>query len=195
MIRGYLKHRKKLSEGPWQRWDELPPVTIQLPLYNERFVVERLIEETVKLEYPKHLLQIQVLDDSTDETHAFTEALVARYQALGHNIEYRYRTNRYGFKAGALQEGLKTVTGDFIAVFDADFLPPADFLKRTMDFFTDPEVGIVQTRWTYLNRHYNLLTEVEAMLLTATSSSSMEPAMAAGCSSISTELRESYAGR
>lgn len=165
MIRGYLKHRKKLTEGPQARWEQLPPVTIQLPLYNEKFVVERLIEETLKMEYPKHLLQIQVLDDSTDETHPFTEALVERCRTMGYPIEYRHRTNRHGFKAGALQEGLKTATGDFVAVFDADFLPPSDFLQRTVHFFTDPQVGVVQTRWTYLNRDYNVLTEVEAMLL------------------------------
>ena len=165
MIRGYLKSRKKLTEGPAQRWENLPPVTIQLPLYNEKFVVERLIEETLKMDYPRHLLQVQVLDDSTDETHPFTEALVARYQAMGEPIEYRHRTNRHGFKAGALQEGLESATGEFVAVFDADFIPPTDFLRRTMDFFTDPKVGVVQTRWTYLNRGYNLLTEIQGMLL------------------------------
>lgn len=165
MIREYLKHRKKLSDGPTARWKELPRVTIQLPLYNEKYVVERLLEETLKMDYPRDRLQIQVLDDSTDETHPFTEALVERYRALGHPIEYRHRTNRYGFKAGALQEGLKTATGEFVAIFDADFVPPPDFLRRTIDYFTDPQVGVVQTRWTYLNRHYNILTEVEAMLL------------------------------
>jgi cellulose synthase/poly-beta-1,6-N-acetylglucosamine synthase-like glycosyltransferase len=144
---------------------ELPRVTIQLPLYNERYVVERLVAETVKMRYPAHLLQIQVLDDSTDETHPFVEALVARYRAEGYPIEYHHRTNRYGYKAGALQEGLKSATGEFVAVFDADFLPPADFLERTIHFFADPAVGVVQTRWTYLNRDYNLLTEVQAMLL------------------------------
>lgn len=165
MIRGYMKHKKRLSEAEQPRFAELPPVTIQLPLYNEKYVVERLIEETLKMDYPKHLLQIQVLDDSTDETHPFTEALVARYQAMGHNIEYRHRANRHGFKAGALQEGLETATGEFVAVFDADFIPPSDFLMRTVHSFADPKVGVVQTRWTYLNRHYNLLTEVQAMLL------------------------------
>jgi cellulose synthase/poly-beta-1,6-N-acetylglucosamine synthase-like glycosyltransferase len=165
MIRGYLKHRKKLTEGPLARFENLPPVTIQLPLYNERYVVERLIEETLKMDYPAHLLQIQVLDDSTDDTHSFTAALVERYRALGHPIEYHHRTNRYGYKAGALQEGTKAATGEFIAVFDADFIPPADFLRRTIDYFTNPDVGVVQTRWAYLNRHYNVLTEVEAMLL------------------------------
>ena len=165
MIRGYLKHRKKLADGPPARFEQLPKVTIQLPLYNEKFVVERLVEETLKMRYPRELFQIQVLDDSTDETHPFAEALCARYQAMGHPVEYRHRSNRHGYKAGALQEGLQSATGEFIAVFDADFIPPEDFLERTMHYFTDPKVGVVQTRWTYLNRHYNLLTEVEAMLL------------------------------
>ncbi|MDZ4800087.1 MAG: glycosyltransferase [Bryobacteraceae bacterium] len=165
MIRGYMKHRKKLTEGPAGHWSELPRITIQLPLYNEKFVVERLIEETLKMDYPHDRLQVQVLDDSTDETHPFTAALVERWQALGYPVEYKHRTNRHGFKAGALQEGLETAAGEFVAVFDADFLPPSDFLRRTVDYFTDPNVGVVQTRWTYLNRHYNVLTEVEAMLL------------------------------
>lgn len=165
VIRSYFKYRKKLpAEAPAQ-FQQLPRVTVQLPLFNERYVVERLIEEVTKLDYPKELLQIQVLDDSTDETHAFAEALVARYQALGYPIEYRHRSNREGFKAGALCEGMKTATGELIAIFDADFVPPPDFLKRTVHFFTDPKVGVVQTRWSYLNRDYNLLTEVEAMLL------------------------------
>jgi cellulose synthase/poly-beta-1,6-N-acetylglucosamine synthase-like glycosyltransferase len=165
MIRGYLKHKKRMAAESPVRFTELPKVTIQLPLYNEKYVVERLIEETLKMDYPKHLFQVQVLDDSTDETHPFTEALVARYQALGYPIEYKHRSNRHGFKAGALQAGLETATGEFVAVFDADFLPPADFLMRAIHPFADPKIGVVQTRWTYLNRHYNILTEVEAMLL------------------------------
>jgi len=165
MIRGYLKHRKKLAGGPPARFEQLPKVTIQLPLYNEKFVVERLVEETLKIRYPRELFQVQVLDDSTDETHPFAEALCARYQAMGHPVEYRHRSNRHGYKAGALQDGLQSATGEFIAVFDADFIPPEDFLERTMHYFTDPKVGVVQTRWTYLNRNYNLLTEIEAMLL------------------------------
>src|SRR6185312_1815406 len=120
---------------------------------------------TVKIEYPGELLQIQVLDDSTDDSHDFAEALCEKYRNIGHNIEYRHRTNREGFKAGALQEGLETATGEFVAVFDADFIPPADFLTRTIHFFADPKVGVVQTRWSYLNRDYNFLTEVEAILL------------------------------
>jgi cellulose synthase/poly-beta-1,6-N-acetylglucosamine synthase-like glycosyltransferase len=165
MIRRYLKHKKDLPTEPPTRFPELPRVTIQLPLYNERYVVEQLIEQTVKMDYPRHLLQIQVLDDSTDETHPFTEALVREYQGAGYPIEYRHRTNRHGYKAGALQEGMATATGEFMAIFDADFIPPTDFLQRAIHFFADPKVGVVQTRWTYLNRHYNLLTEVEGMLL------------------------------
>jgi cellulose synthase/poly-beta-1,6-N-acetylglucosamine synthase-like glycosyltransferase len=165
MIRAYFKHRKKLAKEPSARFDQLPPVTVQLPLYNEQYVVERLIEEVIKLEYPRHLLQIQVLDDSTDETRRVAERLVARYRDMGVPIEHHYRANREGFKAGALQEGLKTATGELIAIFDADFIPPPDFLQRTVHFFTDPNVGTVQTRWSYLNREFNLLTEVEAILL------------------------------
>jgi cellulose synthase/poly-beta-1,6-N-acetylglucosamine synthase-like glycosyltransferase len=164
-IRTYLKNRRKLLHEPPKRFEQLPPVTIQLPLYNERYVVGRLLEDVSKIQYPKHLLQIQVLDDSTDDTHPFAKALVEHYSALGLPIEYHHRDNRDGFKAGALQEGLSTATGELIAVFDADFAPPADFLIRTVHFFTDPSVGVVQTRWGYLNRDYNLLTEVEAMLL------------------------------
>jgi cellulose synthase/poly-beta-1,6-N-acetylglucosamine synthase-like glycosyltransferase len=165
LIRTYFKHRKNAITEPPKRFEQLPPVTIQLPLYNERYVVERLIEEVVKIEYPKELLQIQVLDDSTDDTAPFAEALVERYRALGCPIEYHHRTHRHGFKAGALQEGLETASGEFVAIFDADFCPPSDFLTRTIHFFADPVVGVVQTRWSYLNRDYNFLTEVEAMLL------------------------------
>jgi cellulose synthase/poly-beta-1,6-N-acetylglucosamine synthase-like glycosyltransferase len=165
VIHTYFKHRKNATGEPPRRFEKLPPVTIQLPLYNERYVVERLIDEVVKVEYPKELLQIQVLDDSTDDTAPFAEALVQKYNAMGYPIEYIHRDNRHGFKAGALQEGLEVATGEFIAVFDADFCPPADFLTRTIHHFADPKVGVVQTRWSYLNRDYNFLTEVEAMLL------------------------------
>ena len=166
MIRTYFKHRKKATTEPsLLRFEQLPPVTIQLPLYNERYVVERLIEEVLKIEYPKDLLQIQVLDDSTDDTAPFAEALVERYHTIGYPIEYHHRSNRHGYKAGALQAGLETATGEFVAVFDADFCPPADFLMRTVHYFADPKVGVVQTRWSYINRDYNFLTEVEAILL------------------------------
>ena len=165
VIHTYFKHRKKAQGEPPLQFESLPPVTVQLPLYNERYVVERLIDEAVKIEYPKELLQIQVLDDSTDDTAPFAEALVEKYRALGYPIEYIHRTSRHGYKAGALQEGLAVATGKFVAVFDADFCPPADFLTRTIHYFADPKVGVVQTRWSYLNRDYNFLTEVEAMLL------------------------------
>ena len=165
IIRTYFKHRKKATGEPPKRFETLPPVTIQLPIFNERYVIERLIDEVTRIEYPRELLQIQVLDDSTDDTAPFAEALVARYHALGFPIEYHHRPNREGFKAGALQEGLQTATGEFIAIFDADFVPPPDFLTRTIHYFADPGVGVVQTRWSYLNREYSLLTEVEAMLL------------------------------
>ena len=164
-IHSYFKHRKKVAGQPPQQFSELPPVTIQLPLYNERYVLERLLEETLKIEYPHEKLQIQVLDDSTDDTHVFAEALCEKYKNMGYPIEYRHRTNRHGFKAGALQEGLKTATGDFTAIFDADFVPPPDFLMRTIHHFSDPTVGVVQTRWSYLNREFNVLTEVQSILL------------------------------
>src|SRR5260370_25688650 len=124
MIKTYFKYKKKLSEGPKELWKELPKVTIQLPLYNESYVVDRVIEATLQMDYPKELLQIQVLDDSTDETHPYTERLVNEYRAAGHNIEYRHRANRHGYKAGALQAGMESATGEFIAIFDADFIPP-----------------------------------------------------------------------
>ncbi len=164
-IRTYFKHRKKATREPAARFDRLPRVTIQLPLYNERYVLERLIDETVKMDYPRQLLQIQVLDDSTDDTHQFADALCEKYRNMGYPIEYHHRMNREGFKAGALQEGLKTATGEFVAVFDADFIPPPDFLTRTVHHFADPKVGVVQTRWSYLNRDFNFLTEVEALML------------------------------
>src|SRR5437879_916888 len=165
IIRTYFKYRKNATKDPRVRFAQLPPVTIQLPIYNERYVVERLIDEVVKMEYPKELLQIQVLDDSTDDTHPFAEDPVECYRALGIPIEYHHRTNRDGYKAGALQAGLETATGELVAIFDADFIPPPDFLTRTVHFFADPGIGLVQTRWSYLNRDYNFLTEVEAMLL------------------------------
>src|SRR5579872_6571566 len=165
IIRTYFKYRKNATHEPPSRFEQLPRVTIQLPIYNERYVIERLIDEVTKIEYPKELLQIQVLDDSTDETHPHAEALCERYHTLGFPIEYLHRADRQGFKAGALAEGLKTATGEFVAVFDADFIPPTDFLLKTIHHFADAKVGMVQTRWSYLNRDYNFLTEVEAMLL------------------------------
>lgn len=161
----FWRHHKILEAPPGRRFSQLPRVTIQLPLFNERYVVERLLDAVSHIRYPRELLQIQVLDDSTDETHAIAERLVGEYRSRGVPIEYHHRRNRSGFKAGALEEGLRSATGEFIAIFDADFLPDRGFLENTIHYFTDPRIGMVQTRWTYINRNYSLLTEVQATLL------------------------------
>ncbi|GAC1652365.1 MAG: glycosyltransferase family 2 protein [Acidobacteriaceae bacterium] len=145
--------------------DELPTVTIQLPIFNEQFVVERLIDSVCKVDYPRNKLEIQLLDDSTDETVEFASNIVERYAAVGYPIVYVHRTNRQGFKAGALDNGMNVSHGELIAIFDADFLIPEDWLRKVVHQFTDPQVGMVQTRWTHLNRDYSFLTEVEAILL------------------------------
>jgi cellulose synthase/poly-beta-1,6-N-acetylglucosamine synthase-like glycosyltransferase len=160
----YLKNRKK-SSAPQRHFEQLPRVTVQLPLYNERYVVERLLEAVTQLDYPRELLEIQVLDDSTDETRLVASRLVSEYAHAGCLISYHHRGNRQGFKAGALAEGLKEATGEFIAIFDADFVPPPTVLRQMVHYFTDPQVAVVQGRWTWINRHYSNLTEVEAILL------------------------------
>jgi cellulose synthase/poly-beta-1,6-N-acetylglucosamine synthase-like glycosyltransferase len=141
----------------------LPRVTIQLPLYNEQYVAERLIDNIAKINYPYDRLQIQVLDDSTDETTSILAAKIEQYQRKGFPIEHIRRPNRTGYKAGALKDGMTTATGEFIAIFDADFLPKSDFLKRTIPFFEDPSVGTVQTRWGHLNENETLLTRLQAL--------------------------------
>ena len=161
----YYKNRRKRTTEPGAHFEDLPRVTVQLPMFNERYVAERLIDCICKLKYPPEKLDIQVLDDSTDETVEVVRDLVERYAALGHPISYHHRNNREGFKAGALQEGMKTAKGELIAIFDADFTPPEDFLLKTIHHFTDPKIGMVQTRWTHINRNYSFLTEVEAILL------------------------------
>ena len=161
----YFKHRKKYNPNPPRHFDELPTVTIQLPIFNEQFVIDRLIEAVCSIEYPRDRLEIQVLDDSTDETTEVASGIVARYAALGHPIVYIHRTNRHGFKAGALDAGLKVAKGEFVAIFDADFVPPPDWLMKVIHHFAEPDVGMVQTRWTHLNRDYSLLTRIEAILL------------------------------
>jgi len=161
----YYKHKKKHSTEPPSHFVDLPRVTIQLPIFNEQFVVERLLDSICRIEYPLDKLDIQVLDDSTDETQAVAKGLVEHYAAKGFPVAYLHRTNREGFKAGALAEGLKTAKGEFVAIFDADFVPPEDFLLKTIHQFTNPGIGMVQTRWTHINRHYSFLTEVEAILL------------------------------
>ncbi|MDP9268703.1 MAG: glycosyltransferase family 2 protein [Acidobacteriota bacterium] len=161
----YYHNKKNKVTDPPARFAELPRVTIQLPIFNEQYVVERLVESICKLDYPKDKLDIQVLDDSTDETVAVARAVVERYAALGNPVSYHHRDNREGFKAGALQEGLKTAKGEFVAIFDADFVPPEDWLMQVIHHFVDPKTGMVQTRWTHLNRDYSFLTNVEAILL------------------------------
>src|SRR6202022_2298466 len=161
----YYKHRDNRTTEPAALFDDLPRVTVQLPIFNEQYVVERLLDSICKLKYPREKLDIQVLDDSTDETVDVARNLVERYAALGNPISYHHRANREGFKAGALAEGLNTAKGEFVAIFDADFTPPEDFLLRTIHHFTDPKIGMVQTRWTHINRNYSFLTQVEAILL------------------------------
>ncbi|MGC2697571.1 MAG: glycosyltransferase, partial [Candidatus Angelobacter sp.] len=161
----YYRNRKNRVTGPPAQFAELPRVTIQLPIYNEQYVIDRLVEAICKIEYPKDKLDIQVLDDSTDETVSVAQAVVDRYAALGHPITYIHRSNREGFKAGALQHGMLTAKGELIAIFDADFVPSEDWLMRVVHHFSDPKIGMVQTRWTHLNRSYSFLTEVEAILL------------------------------
>src|SRR5580692_9249303 len=161
----YYKNKRNRTTEPPAHFPELPRVTIQLPIFNEQFVIERLLDAICRMDYPLEKLDIQVLDDSTDETVAVARGLVNHYAAKGFPISYHHRSNREGFKAGALAEGLKTAKGEFVAIFDADFTPPEDFLLRTIHHFTDPKVGMVQTRWTHINRNYSFLTEVEAILL------------------------------
>jgi len=161
----YYKNRENRTSQPAAQFDELPRITVQLPIFNEQFVVERLLDSICRLQYPLEKLDVQVLDDSTDETVAVARGLVQHYAVGGFPITYHHRGNREGFKAGALAEGLKRAKGEFVAIFDADFVPPEDFLVRTVHHFTNPKVGMVQTRWTHINRHYSFLTEVEAILL------------------------------
>ena len=161
----YYKNKKNRTTEPSAHFSDLPRITVQLPIFNEQFVVERLLDAVCRLNYPLEKLDIQVLDDSTDETVAVARGLVNHYAGKGFPVSYHHRSNREGFKAGALTEGLKTAQGEFVAIFDADFVPPEDFLQRVIHHFTDPKIGMVQTRWTHINRNYSFLTEVEAILL------------------------------
>jgi cellulose synthase/poly-beta-1,6-N-acetylglucosamine synthase-like glycosyltransferase len=147
--------------------NQTPFVTIQLPVYNELYVMERLLDNIVKLEYPSDKLEIQVLDDSTDESIETTAKHIKLLQEKGFDIQHIRRANRNGFKAGALKEGLILAKGEFIAIFDADFLPKSDWLKRTIPYFKDEQIGVVQTRWGHINRDYSILTRVQAFALDA----------------------------
>lgn len=159
----YKYGKNRPSEN--KNFKEDKKVTIQLPLYNELYVVERLVDCVCKIDYPKELLEIQVLDDSTDETRDVVAKIVAQKQELGFDIHHIRRSSRKGFKAGALHEGLKIAKGDYVAIFDADFMPKPDFLKKTLKYFSNPKVGMVQSRWEHVNCDFSLLTKVQALAL------------------------------
>ena len=161
----YHKKYRDNNPVPKPQIDENATVTIQLPLYNELYVAERLIKATCEIEYPKDKLEIQVLDDSTDETTEIVANIVKQKQAEGFDIKHIRRGTREGFKAGALKYGLERAKGEFVAIFDADFIPHKDFLKKTLSFFTDEKVGLVQTRWEHLNGDYSILTKAQALAL------------------------------
>lgn len=170
LLLNYLASKKSKDNSPtfdFSKPEEIPYVTIQLPVYNEMYVMERLLDNIAKIDYPSDKLEIQVLDDSTDETVESTRAHVEKLQATGLDIKHITRTDRSGFKAGALKEGLKIAKGEFIAIFDSDFLPEADWLKRTVPYFKDENIGVVQTRWGHLNRNYSILTKIQAFALDA----------------------------
>jgi cellulose synthase/poly-beta-1,6-N-acetylglucosamine synthase-like glycosyltransferase len=165
----YLYHRhykwRPRRATPVLSADAWPSVTVQLPLYNERYVARRAIEAAAAIRYPRGRLRVQVLDDSTDDTTRIARETAERLRANGVDVEFRHRDARDGFKAGALAAGLTATNDELVAIFDADFVPPADFLEETVPHFQDPAVGMVQTRWGYLNRDYSLLTRVQALLL------------------------------
>ncbi len=164
MVYLYKKHNGKAVE-PKSRFEQLPRVTVQIPAYNEMYVIERVIDAVCSFDYPSDRLDIQVLDDSTDETQKIARNAVERWRNLGLDIHYIHRDDRTGFKAGALENGLRTAKGEFIAVFDADFVPEPDFLQKAIHYFTDPKVGVVQGRWEHLNREYSFLTKTQAIFL------------------------------
>jgi cellulose synthase/poly-beta-1,6-N-acetylglucosamine synthase-like glycosyltransferase len=169
LIHLYMKNRDKVPNPntPVPSRDQMPPVTIQLPIYNEMYVADRLIDAVCEMDYPRELMEIQVLDDSTDETREIAELAVRRHAARGFDIKYLHRVDRTGYKAGALEAGLRTAKADYIAIFDADFIPPKDFLLKTLPHFDEPRVGMVQARWGHINEDYSLLTKVQAILLDA----------------------------
>lgn len=152
---------------PLQRFSEseFPRVTIQLPLFNEMYVVDRLLEAVAQLQYPADKLQIQVLDDSTDETREMCQAKVQDLKQRQLNIDYIHRCDRKGYKAGALSYGLQSATGELVMIFDADFVPPPDTLISMVHYFTNPKLGMIQARWGHINRHYSILTEIQALML------------------------------
>ncbi|NCP60781.1 MAG: glycosyltransferase, partial [Flavobacteriales bacterium] len=164
LLFNYLASKKKTNKEEtidFSNPDEIPYVTIQLPVYNEMYVMERLLDNIALMDYPKNKLEIQVLDDSTDETIKSTFDQIEKLKQQGLDIKQITRTDRSGFKAGALKEGLKIAKGEFIAIFDSDFLPEKDWLKRTVPYFKDKNIGVVQTRWGHINRNYSILTKIQ----------------------------------
>ena len=166
-LQGWKQRTRLTRSTPALVLSEWPKVTIQLPIYNEWYVAARLIESTIKLDYPGHLIEIQVLDDSNDETVELVSQLVQKLQRRGINISHHHRKDRQGFKAGALAEGFRTANGGFIAIFDADFIPPRDFLQRMLPHFETDRVAFVQARWGHINRKYSLLTVIQSIALDA----------------------------
>lgn len=162
----YLYNKfKEVKFEPKEYIKDLPKVCIQLPIFNEALVVDRLIDAVCKINYPRDKIEIQVLDDSTDETQDVLKKIVEEKKKQGFNITYYHRDNRQGFKAGALKEGLEKTDAEFIAIFDADFIPNPEFLNRTIHYFADPKVGMVQTRWEHMNAEYSILTRAQALAL------------------------------
>jgi cellulose synthase/poly-beta-1,6-N-acetylglucosamine synthase-like glycosyltransferase len=160
----YWKHARK-RPNPLSHFDDLPMVTVQLPVFNEMHVVDRLLESVSKLDYPQDKLQIQLLDDSTDETVDICRAGIGRLKARGFDAEHIHRTDRTGFKAGALENGTHFAKGEYLLILDADFVPNPDLLQKTIHYFTDDKIGMIQTRWGHLNRTFNVLTRIQAMFL------------------------------
>ena len=162
---GAIKRHKKLKNFFYQSTNpkNWPHVTIQLPIFNERYVVERLIDSVCRLDYPGSLLEIQVLDDSTDDTIHIAKSTVEKMKSRGVDIVFIHRQNRTGFKAGALQEGLAAAKGELIGIFDADFIPQPNFLKETVPYFEDRKIGMLQTRWGHINHDYSLLTKAQSI--------------------------------
>ncbi len=164
MVYLYYRHARNAPKIT-RRLEELPKVTVQLPIFNELYVAERLIDSACALDYPRDRLHVQILDDSTDETQEVARRKAEEWRAKGTDVEYVHRDDRTGFKAGALDLGLKTAKGDFVALFDADFVPKPDFLLNTVHFFTEEKVGCVQARWSHINSSYSLLTRLQSIFL------------------------------
>jgi len=164
LLVNYLKSKKEPDNSPtfdFSKQEEIPNVTIQLPVFNELYVMDRLLDNIAEIKYPKDKLEIQVLDDSTDESVISTAAHIEKLQKTGLDIKHICRTDRSGFKAGALKEGLKIAKGEYIAIFDADFLPGKKWLLQTIPYFKDENIGVVQTRWGHINRDYSMLTKIQ----------------------------------